>query len=155
MALAHLQMCRIPWMFVPLDNQVRTIIRIAPGHHLLASSEAVAVIGRDLSDAQLRAHPDELLPNPLCSLLLKTISAQDAPAGLQISDEDEELAYHGGARRVAADGLLQSAAVEEDLLVVVVGEHGVELPVGAEHREPGLRRRAVELQSPRRRLFSR
>jgi hypothetical protein len=40
-------------------------------------------------------------------------------------------------------------AVEEDLLVVVVGEHGVELPVGAEHREPGLRRRAVELQPAR------
>ena len=55
-------------------------------------------------------------------------------------------AYHGAAGRVAADGLLQRAAVEEDLLVVVVGEHGVELPVGAEHREPGLRRRAVELQ---------
>jgi len=32
---------------------------------------------------------------------------------------------------------------------VVVGEHGVELPVGAEHREPGLCRRAVELQPAR------
>lgn len=32
---------------------------------------------------------------------------------------------------------------------MVVGEHGVELPVGAEHREPGLRRRAVELQPSR------
>lgn len=28
---------------------------------------------------------------------------------------------------------------------MVVGEHGVELPVGAEHRQPGLRRRAIEL----------
>jgi hypothetical protein len=29
---------------------------------------------------------------------------------------------------------------------VVVDEHGVELPVGAEDGQPGLRRRAVELR---------
>uniref|UniRef100_A0A0D3FEC2 DYW domain-containing protein n=1 Tax=Oryza barthii TaxID=65489 RepID=A0A0D3FEC2_9ORYZ len=36
----------------------------------------------------------------------------------------EWAAYHGAAGRVAADGLLQRAAVEEDLPVVVVDEHG-------------------------------
>jgi len=64
----------------------------------------------------------------------------------KIQAEKKTAAYHGAAGRVAADGLLQGAAVEEDLLVVVVGEHGVELPVGAEHRQPGLRRGAIELQ---------
>jgi hypothetical protein len=40
------------------------------GHHLLNSGEAVAVIGRYLSDAKLCAHPNELLADPPSSLLL-------------------------------------------------------------------------------------
>lgn len=46
--------------------------------------------------------------------------------------KEDGLDYHGAAWRVAADFLLQGAGVEEDLLAVVVDEHGVELPVGAE-----------------------
>ena len=56
------------------------------------------------------------------------------------------LVYHGAAGWVAADGLLQGAGVEEHPLAMVVDEHGVELPVGAEDGQPGLRRRAVELR---------
>lgn len=89
-------------------------------HHLLPSSEPVAVVAGDLGDVQLLARLHQLLPDP--------------PSRLD-----------GAAARVAADGLLQGAAVEEDPLAVVVHEHGVELPVGAEHGEPGLRRRAVVL----------
>uniref|UniRef100_A0A0A9FYG5 Uncharacterized protein n=1 Tax=Arundo donax TaxID=35708 RepID=A0A0A9FYG5_ARUDO len=40
-------------------------------HHLLPSGEAVAVVGRDLGDAELRARPDELLPDPPSGLLAK------------------------------------------------------------------------------------
>jgi hypothetical protein len=56
------------------------------------------------------------------------------------------LIYHGAAGRFAADGLLQGAGIEQHPLAVVVDEHGVELLVGAEDRQPGLRLCAIKLQ---------
>lgn len=119
--------------------------RILKRHHLLPSSEPVAVVARDLRDVQLLARLDELLPDPPSGLLLankKTAQIQEMHRPVLVSDANAVrvgpttkgggLDYHGAASRVATDFLLQGAGVEEDLLAVVVDEHGVELPVGAE-----------------------